>query len=185
VLGDGVPHLHVHLLPRFPGTPREYWGTHVNQWPQARRGPAADIEALVAQLRRHLLGDGPWALAGAAVLPRRTRVPGDTEANGSTRRPAPPGLPGGAAARRRAPARHGPLGRPPPAARPPTHGQRPARPLATRLIPLSGRTNRHKLGQELTKTRYKFSGPRPLTLITPDNSKKRVCAHSGERVTSG
>lgn len=25
VLGDGVPHLHVHLLPRFPGTPREYW----------------------------------------------------------------------------------------------------------------------------------------------------------------
>lgn len=25
VIGDGVPHLHVHLLPRYPGTPREYW----------------------------------------------------------------------------------------------------------------------------------------------------------------
>jgi histidine triad (HIT) family protein len=25
VFGDAVPHLHVHLLPRFPGTPREYW----------------------------------------------------------------------------------------------------------------------------------------------------------------
>jgi diadenosine tetraphosphate (Ap4A) HIT family hydrolase len=24
VIGDAVPHLHVHLLPRFPGTPREY-----------------------------------------------------------------------------------------------------------------------------------------------------------------
>jgi histidine triad (HIT) family protein len=54
VLGDGVPHLHVHLLPRFPGTPREYWGTHVNQWPQARRGTTTDIEALVAELRRYL-----------------------------------------------------------------------------------------------------------------------------------
>lgn len=58
VLGDGVPHLHVHLLPRFPGTPREYWGTQVNQWPQARRGATTDIEALVAELRRHLLGSG-------------------------------------------------------------------------------------------------------------------------------
>jgi histidine triad (HIT) family protein len=54
VLGDGVPHLHVHLLPRFPGTPREYWGTHVNQWPRARRGTTTDIEALVAELRRYL-----------------------------------------------------------------------------------------------------------------------------------
>ena len=25
VFGDTVPHLHVHLLPRFPGTPRQYW----------------------------------------------------------------------------------------------------------------------------------------------------------------
>ncbi len=24
--GGGVPHLHVHLVPRYPGTPREYWG---------------------------------------------------------------------------------------------------------------------------------------------------------------
>lgn len=58
VFGDGVPHLHVHLLPRFPGTPREYWGTHVNRWPQARRGATADIEALVAELRQYLLDGG-------------------------------------------------------------------------------------------------------------------------------
>src|SRR5271156_4485289 len=54
VLGDGVPHLHVHLLPRFPGTPREYWGTRVDEWPQARRGDAAEIEAFVSELRRYL-----------------------------------------------------------------------------------------------------------------------------------
>jgi len=54
VFGDGVPHLHVHLLPRFPGTPREYWGVHVNKWPQARRGDVAGIEALVRDLREYL-----------------------------------------------------------------------------------------------------------------------------------
>lgn len=54
VFGDAVPHLHVHLLPRFPGTPREYWGTHVNRWPQARRGDATEIGALVRELREYL-----------------------------------------------------------------------------------------------------------------------------------
>jgi diadenosine tetraphosphate (Ap4A) HIT family hydrolase len=54
VIGDGVPHLHVHLLPRFPGTPREYWWTRVDEWPQARRGGAAEIQALVTALRGHL-----------------------------------------------------------------------------------------------------------------------------------
>lgn len=54
VFGDGVPHLHVHVLARFPGTPRQYWGTHVNKWPQARRGNAAEIGALVRELRGYL-----------------------------------------------------------------------------------------------------------------------------------
>jgi histidine triad (HIT) family protein len=54
VFGDGVPHLHVHLLPRFPGTPREYWGTHVNKWPEDRRGSAAEIGVLVEELRGYL-----------------------------------------------------------------------------------------------------------------------------------
>ena len=62
VIGDGVPHLHVHLLPRFPGTPREYWWTRqtgfnaVEEWPQAPRGGVADIEALAAALRSYLAG---------------------------------------------------------------------------------------------------------------------------------
>jgi histidine triad (HIT) family protein len=54
VIGDGVPHLHVHLLPRYPGTPREYWWTRVDEWPQARRGNTAEIEALVRELNGYL-----------------------------------------------------------------------------------------------------------------------------------
>jgi histidine triad (HIT) family protein len=56
VIGDGVPHLHVHLLARFPGTPREYWWMRVSEWPGARRGDTAEIGILVAQLRT-LLAD--------------------------------------------------------------------------------------------------------------------------------
>jgi histidine triad (HIT) family protein len=56
VIGDGVPHLHVHLLPRFAGTPREYWGIDVDEWPQARRGTAAEIGSLVHELSGYLAG---------------------------------------------------------------------------------------------------------------------------------
>jgi diadenosine tetraphosphate (Ap4A) HIT family hydrolase len=58
VIGDAVPHLHIHLLPRFPGTPREYWWPRVDEWPQARRGDTQEIAAFVDDLRRHLAG-GP------------------------------------------------------------------------------------------------------------------------------
>ena len=61
VIGDGTPHLHVHLLPRYPGTPREYWWTRVDEWPDARRGLAPEITELVRSLREYLaarLDDG-------------------------------------------------------------------------------------------------------------------------------
>jgi histidine triad (HIT) family protein len=54
VIGDAVPHLHLHLLPRFPGTPREYWWTRVDEWPDARRGGVIEIAALVRELRSYL-----------------------------------------------------------------------------------------------------------------------------------
>jgi histidine triad (HIT) family protein len=54
VIGDGVPHVHVHLVPRYPGTPREYWWTRLDEWPQARRGSDAEIGALAEALRRYL-----------------------------------------------------------------------------------------------------------------------------------
>lgn len=54
VLGHHVPHLHIHVLPRYPGAPPEYWGTHTDEWPDAPRGGIAEIEALCAQIRIYL-----------------------------------------------------------------------------------------------------------------------------------
>lgn len=56
VIGDAVPHLHIHLLARFPGTPREYWWTRVDEWPEARRGGVAEIGALVRELSAYIAG---------------------------------------------------------------------------------------------------------------------------------
>ncbi|HTK07688.1 MAG TPA: HIT domain-containing protein [Ktedonobacteraceae bacterium] len=54
VLGHHVSHLHVHIMPRYPGTPREYWGIRVPEWPDARQGDAAQIALLCARIRDYL-----------------------------------------------------------------------------------------------------------------------------------
>lgn len=54
VVGDRVPHLHIHLIPRHPGAPQEYWGVRVDEWPDAPRGDAAEIAALVNRLHLRL-----------------------------------------------------------------------------------------------------------------------------------
>ena len=51
VLGDAVPHLHIHVVPRYPGAPREYWGVHVDEWPGAPHGGLQEITDLCARLR--------------------------------------------------------------------------------------------------------------------------------------
>jgi diadenosine tetraphosphate (Ap4A) HIT family hydrolase len=54
VLGDAVPHLHIHLVPRYPDTPREFWGAKVTDWPGAPRGGKAEIAGICERLRRGL-----------------------------------------------------------------------------------------------------------------------------------
>lgn len=54
VLGHHVPHLHIHVLPRYPGTPREYWGVRLDEWPEAPRGDAEAIANLSARIRKSL-----------------------------------------------------------------------------------------------------------------------------------
>jgi histidine triad (HIT) family protein len=54
VLGDDVPHLHIHVVPRYRGAPHKYWGVHVDEWPEAPRGGPKEIEALCARLRSYL-----------------------------------------------------------------------------------------------------------------------------------
>jgi diadenosine tetraphosphate (Ap4A) HIT family hydrolase len=51
VIGDHVPHVHVHVIGRYPGAPREYWGPKVDEWPGAPRGGADAIAELAARLR--------------------------------------------------------------------------------------------------------------------------------------
>jgi diadenosine tetraphosphate (Ap4A) HIT family hydrolase len=54
VIGHHVPHLHLHLVPRYPGTPHAYWGAHINEWPDAPRGDATEITAVCERLRSWL-----------------------------------------------------------------------------------------------------------------------------------
>jgi histidine triad (HIT) family protein len=54
VIGHGVEHLHLHLIPRYPGTPREFWWTRVDEWPDAPRGDASDITGLADRFRAAL-----------------------------------------------------------------------------------------------------------------------------------
>lgn len=57
VFGDAVPHLHIHVVPRYPGAPREYWGMRVSEWPEAPRGGPPEVEALCARIRAYLLDE--------------------------------------------------------------------------------------------------------------------------------
>ncbi len=53
-IADGVPHVHVHVIGRRPGAPREYWGPRVDDWPDAPRGGEAEIAQVAARLRAYL-----------------------------------------------------------------------------------------------------------------------------------
>lgn len=52
--GHHIDHLHVWVVPRYPGAPREYWGTAVTDWPDAPRGDEVAINALCQRVRAHL-----------------------------------------------------------------------------------------------------------------------------------
>lgn len=54
VFGDAVPHLHVHLAPRYPGTPLEQWGrgaVGLQDWEGGRRGGPAEVATVCQRLR--------------------------------------------------------------------------------------------------------------------------------------
>lgn len=53
VLGHHVAHLHLHLLPRYPNTPREYWWPRIDEWPAAQ-GDEAEVSATCDRIRQHL-----------------------------------------------------------------------------------------------------------------------------------
>jgi diadenosine tetraphosphate (Ap4A) HIT family hydrolase len=50
VIGTGVPHFHLHLLPRYPATPHEVPWHALAEWEGGRGGGPSEIAALVARL---------------------------------------------------------------------------------------------------------------------------------------
>ena len=54
VIGRAVAHFHLHLLPRYPGTPEEIAWHAVDEWEGGRHGGAEEIAAVVQRLRAHL-----------------------------------------------------------------------------------------------------------------------------------
>jgi histidine triad (HIT) family protein len=51
-LGDGWPHVHFHLVPRYPGTPSEFHGHTVRDWPGVPRYGWSGLAAIASDLRR-------------------------------------------------------------------------------------------------------------------------------------
>ena len=53
-IGHAVPHLHVHLIPRWPETPKEISWIKVDEWEGARRGNAEVVREWTIRLRNRL-----------------------------------------------------------------------------------------------------------------------------------
>jgi histidine triad (HIT) family protein len=51
-------HLHVHVVPRYAGTPRQYRGMSVTSWPEAPRVDPLTMRALVEELAAAARGPG-------------------------------------------------------------------------------------------------------------------------------
>ncbi len=57
VHGDAFPHFHIHLIPRYPGTPASYWHPTLIRDYSGVRGTAEEVEALCSRLRGALQHD--------------------------------------------------------------------------------------------------------------------------------
>src|SRR5262245_18752960 len=51
VVGHQVDHLHLHLIPRYAGTPREYWWPKLDEWPEAPMGGEEEVTQLMDDIR--------------------------------------------------------------------------------------------------------------------------------------
>jgi histidine triad (HIT) family protein len=55
VSGDAVPHLHMHVKPRYPDTPKDFWAIHkLNDWPGAPMGDNQQVTELCNRIKSYL-----------------------------------------------------------------------------------------------------------------------------------
>jgi histidine triad (HIT) family protein len=50
-INDITPHFHFHVIPRFPNTPKEYWGHKISDWPGAAKVGLEEIQTISQQLK--------------------------------------------------------------------------------------------------------------------------------------
>ena len=50
-INDQVKHFHFHIVPRYPETPKEFWGLRILDWLDFPKLDAAGVDALSTQLR--------------------------------------------------------------------------------------------------------------------------------------
>jgi histidine triad (HIT) family protein len=56
VSGNSVPHLHMHLVPRYPNTPKQYWGPNdVYDWDNAPMGDNNEVIKLCTRVKNYLM----------------------------------------------------------------------------------------------------------------------------------
>lgn len=54
-IGDMAPHIHIHVLPRFPDTPKKFWGTKATEWKEAQEKDPEAIKQLADDLRKAII----------------------------------------------------------------------------------------------------------------------------------
>lgn len=54
IIGEGIDHFHIHVIGRYKNTPREYYGSRVDDWPDAPRGNINEITMLNEHIKSKL-----------------------------------------------------------------------------------------------------------------------------------
>ncbi|KFN01195.1 HIT domain protein [Bacillus clarus] len=58
VSGNGVPHMRMHIIPRYPNTPKEFWSpTKIASWKGAPYGNGEQIEKLCERIRKYMVNE--------------------------------------------------------------------------------------------------------------------------------
>ncbi len=54
VIGDNIPHLHIHILPRYKGAPKDYWGIKTDEWKDAPHGDKKAVQIFCSELKHYI-----------------------------------------------------------------------------------------------------------------------------------
>jgi len=64
VQGDAFPHFHMHVIPRYPNTPHEYWNPLILKYWKEAQGGVEQIEELCSRLNNYMTNPKSVCLEG-------------------------------------------------------------------------------------------------------------------------